>query len=120
MSISQASLPDDFREVCELCMGYERDGGKLMLTDISGKELSHAYMFRYKSGDGTWTLKEIIVKGVLGFGDVIQTGTVRISKEDGKAWFRMRGNGMRCTLNPLNSEKWVCFCKTLGAMRREQ
>ena len=132
MAISQASLPDDFREVCELCMGYKRDGGKLMLTDISGKELSDAYMFRYKSGDGlahpllfypvsvTWTLKEIIVAGVLGFGDVIQTGTVRISKEDGKAWFRMRGNGMRCTLNPLNSEKWVCFCKTLGAMRREQ
>lgn len=69
MAISQASLPDDFREVCELCMGYERDGGKLMLTDISGKELSDAYMFRYKSGDGlahpllfypvsvTWTLK---------------------------------------------------------------
>lgn len=37
MAISQASVSDEFREVCELCMGYERDGGKLMLTDITDK-----------------------------------------------------------------------------------
>lgn len=128
-TISHASLPDEFREVCELCMGYERDGGKLMLTDITDKELACAYVFRYKSGDGlahpllfypvsvTWTLNEIIVAGVLGYGDAIQTGTVRISKEDGTAWFRMRGNGMRCLLNALDIERWKYFCITLGMQK---